>query len=92
MIHQPTVLVLDEPTAGVDVNLRRQLWKYIIKLNKMGTTILLTTHYIEEAEKLCDRISIINKGKLIIAETKVKIMNRFKKTKLEDIFIKLTKT
>ena len=53
---------------------------------------LLTTHYIEEAEKLCDRISIINKGKLIIAETKVKIMNRFKKTKLEDIFIKLTKT
>ena len=92
LIHQPTVLVLDEPTAGVDVNLRRQLWKYIIKLNKMGTTILLTTHYIEEAEKLCDRISIINKGKLIIAETKVKIMNRFKKTKLEDIFIKLTKT
>ena len=92
LIHQPTVLVLDEPTAGVDVNLRRQLWKYIIKLNKMGTTILLTTHYIEEAEKLCDRISIINKGKLIMAETKVKIMNRFKKTKLEDIFIKLTKT
>ena len=91
LIHQPTVLVLDEPTAGVDVNLRRQLWKYIIKLNKLGTTILLTTHYIEEAEKLCDRISIINKGKLIIAETKVKIMNRFKKTKLEDIFIKLTK-
>ena len=92
LIHQPTVLVLDEPTAGVDVNLRRQLWKYIIKLNKMGTTILLTTHYIEEAEKLCDRISIINKGELIMAETKVKIMNRFKKTKLEDIFIKLTKT
>ena len=92
LIHQPTVLVLDEPTAGVDVNLRRQLWKYIIKLNKMGTTILLTTHYIEEAEKLCDRISIINKGELIMAETKVKIMNRFKKKKLEDIFIKLTKT
>ena len=67
LIHQPTVLVLDEPTAGVDVNLRQQLWKYIIKLNKMGTTIILTTHYIEEAEKLCDRISIIDKVKLIIA-------------------------
>ena len=92
LIHQPTVLVLDEPTAGVDVNLRQQLWKYIIKLNKMGTTIILTTHYIEEAEKLCDRISIIDKGKLIIAEKKTKIMNKFKKKKLEDIFLKLTKT
>mgnify|MGYP000058868911 FL=1 len=92
LIHQPTVLVLDEPTAGVDVNLRQQLWKYIIKLNKMGTTIILTTHYIEEAEKLCDRISIIDKGKLIIAEKKTKIMNKFKKKNLEDIFLKLTKT
>ena len=92
LIHQPTVLVLDEPTAGVDVNLRQQLWKYIIKLNKMGTTIILTTHYIEEAEKLCDRISIIDKGELIIAEKKTKIMNKFKKKKLEDIFLKLTKT
>ena len=91
LIHQPTVLVLDEPTAGVDVTLRKQLWKYIIKLNKMGTTILLTTHYIEEAEKLCDIISIIDKGKLIIAEKKNIIMNKFKKKKLEDIFIKLTK-
>ena len=87
-----TILVLDEPTAGVDVNLRQQLWKYIIKLNKMGTTIILTTHYIEEAEKLCDRISIIDKGKLIIAEKKTKIMNKFKKKNLEDIFLKLTKT
>ena len=91
LIHQPTVLVLDEPTAGVDVSLRQQLWKYISKLNKMGTTILLTTHYIEEAEKLCDRISIIDKGNLVIAETKIKIMNKFKKKKLEEIFLKLTK-
>ena len=91
LIHQPSVLVLDEPTAGVDVNLRKQLWHYIIKLNKMGTTILLTTHYIEEAEKLCDRISIIDKGNLIIAERKIKIMKQFKKKKLEDIFVNLTK-
>ena len=91
LIHQPSVLVLDEPTAGVDVNLRKQLWHYIIKLNKMGTTILLTTHYIEEAEKLCDRISIIDKGNLIIAERKIKIMKQFKEKKLEDIFVNLTK-
>jgi len=91
LIHQPNVLVLDEPTAGVDVNLRKQLWNYIIKLNKMGTTILLTTHYIEEAERLCDRISIIDKGNLIIAEKKIKIMKQFKKKKLEDIFVNLTK-
>lgn len=65
MVHSPPILVLDEPTAGVDVELRQQLWDYVRELNKQGVTIVLTTHYLEEAEELCDRIAIINHGKLI---------------------------
>jgi ABC-2 type transport system ATP-binding protein len=65
MVHTPPVLVLDEPTAGVDVELRRQLWELIGELNAAGVTVVLTTHYLEEAEQLCDRIAIINHGKLI---------------------------
>lgn len=65
MVHSPPVIVLDEPTAGVDIELRQQLWEYVGELNKQGTTVVLTTHYLEEAEQLCDRIAIINHGKLI---------------------------
>ncbi len=65
MVHSPPVLVLDEPTAGVDVELRRLLWELVVELNKSGVTVVLTTHYLEEAEQLCDRIAIINHGKLI---------------------------
>ncbi|MGH6786341.1 MAG: ABC transporter ATP-binding protein [Novosphingobium sp.] len=65
MVHSPPVLVLDEPTAGVDVELRRQLWQLVGELNSEGVTVVLTTHYLEEAEQLCDRIAIINHGKLI---------------------------
>jgi len=65
MTHRPPVLVLDEPTAGVDIELRHQLWEYVKRLNKEGTTILLTTHYLEEAQSLCDRIGIINHGKVV---------------------------
>jgi ABC-2 type transport system ATP-binding protein len=65
MVHSPPVLVLDEPTAGVDVELRRQLWELVARLNQEGVTVVLTTHYLEEAEQLCDRIAIINHGKLI---------------------------
>ncbi|WP_295633289.1 ABC transporter ATP-binding protein [Novosphingobium sp.] len=65
MVHSPPVLVLDEPTAGVDVELRRQLWELVSELNHSGVTVVLTTHYLEEAEQLCDRIAIINHGKLI---------------------------
>jgi ABC-2 type transport system ATP-binding protein len=65
MVHSPPVIVLDEPTAGVDIELRQQLWDYVVELNKGGTTVVLTTHYLEEAEELCDRIAIINHGKLI---------------------------
>ena len=65
LVHNPEILVLDEPTAGVDVELRNQLWDYVRKLNKAGTTVLLTTHYLEEAEKLCDEIAVINHGEVI---------------------------
>ncbi|HEX7781456.1 MAG TPA: ABC transporter ATP-binding protein [Sphingobium sp.] len=65
MVHSPPILVLDEPTAGVDIQLRQQLWAYVKHLNNLGVTIVLTTHYLEEAEQLCDRIAIINHGRLI---------------------------
>jgi ABC-2 type transport system ATP-binding protein len=69
MVHSPPILVLDEPTAGVDVELRQQLWAFLRSLHAQGVTIVLTTHYLEEAEKLCDRIAIINHGRLIANET-----------------------
>ncbi|HVQ07166.1 MAG TPA: ABC transporter ATP-binding protein [Allosphingosinicella sp.] len=69
MVHSPPILVLDEPTAGVDVELRQQLWAFVRGLNAQGVTIVLTTHYLEEAEQLCDRIGIINHGRLIANET-----------------------
>jgi ABC-2 type transport system ATP-binding protein len=69
MVHSPPILVLDEPTAGVDIELRQQLWTYVRELNGRGVTIVLTTHYLEEAENLCDRIAIINHGRLIANET-----------------------
>lgn len=65
MVHSPPILVLDEPTAGVDIELRQQLWSYVRSLNERGVTIILTTHYLEEAEELCDRIAIINHGRLV---------------------------
>jgi ABC-2 type transport system ATP-binding protein len=68
MVHSPPVLVLDEPTAGVDIELRQQLWAYVRELNRGGVTVVLTTHYLEEAEELCDRIAIINHGRLIANE------------------------
>jgi ABC-2 type transport system ATP-binding protein len=68
MVHSPPILVLDEPTAGVDIELRQQLWAYVRQLNERGVTIVLTTHYLEEAENLCDRIAIINHGRLIANE------------------------
>ncbi|MDY0881495.1 ABC transporter ATP-binding protein [Dongia soli] len=76
MVHNPPVLVLDEPTAGVDVELRQQLWAYVRELNARGVTVLLTTHYLEEAEELCDRIAIINHGKVIAHETKEALLGR----------------
>ncbi|MBI2146739.1 ABC transporter ATP-binding protein [Candidatus Woesearchaeota archaeon] len=70
LIHEPKILILDEPTAGVDVETRKSLWTYFRRLNQKGTTILLTTHYIEEAEELCQRIAIVHKGNIIALDTK----------------------
>ena len=75
LVHNPDVLILDEPTAGVDVELRKNLWHYIRKLNKDGMTICLTTHYIDEAQELCDYITILNKGKIIKSDTKINLLN-----------------
>ncbi|SDE69254.1 ABC-2 type transport system ATP-binding protein [Rhodospira trueperi] len=76
MVHSPPVLVLDEPTAGVDIELRQQLWSMIKDLNARGTTILLTTHYLEEAETLCDRTAIINKGQVAACDTTRNLLRR----------------
>jgi ABC-2 type transport system ATP-binding protein len=76
MVHNPPVLVLDEPTAGVDVELRQQLWAYVRQLNAAGVTVLLTTHYLEEAEELCDNIAIINHGKVIACEPTSSLVKR----------------
>ena len=75
LVHNPDVLILDEPTAGVDVELRKNLWHYIRKLNKDGMTICLTTHYLEEAQELCDYITILNKGKIVKSDTKINLLN-----------------
>ncbi|MGZ8406406.1 MAG: ABC transporter ATP-binding protein [Caulobacteraceae bacterium] len=76
MVHNPPILILDEPTAGVDVELRRQLWNYVVDLNRLGVTILLTTHYLEEAEELCDTIAIMNRGKVVACEPKPELLRR----------------
>jgi len=91
LVHNPKILILDEPTAGVDVETRQTMWTYLKKLNQDGTTILLTTHYLEEAEKLCDRIAIINKGKIIKVDTKDNLLKEHGNKKLEEIFLQLTK-
>ncbi len=83
LIHNPQILILDEPTAGVDVELRRNLWRALQELNKQGTTILLTTHYIEEAERLARRIGIINHGKMIALDDKDNLIEQLQKTNLD---------
>jgi len=82
MVHQPPILVLDEPTAGVDVELRKNLWENVKELNKIGVTIILTTHYLFEAQEMCDRIAIINKGNLVALDTTKKLLDRIKSKKI----------
>ena len=80
--HEPDILFLDEPTAGVDVTLRRDMWKLIHRLRDKGTTIILTTHYIEEAEEMADRVGVIDKGRLILVERKAELMKRLGKRQM----------
>ncbi len=82
LVHTPPVLVLDEPTAGVDVEFRQTLWAYVRKLNAAGTTIVLTTHYLEEAQALCDRIAIMNRGEVIVNDTTASLLRRLDKKRL----------
>jgi ABC-2 type transport system ATP-binding protein len=81
--HEPEILFLDEPTAGVDVSLRRDMWKMIGKLRERGTTIILTTHYIEEAEEMADRVGVINKGQLLLVEEKAALMKKLGKREMD---------
>ena len=76
MVHQPPIIILDEPTAGVDVDLRKTLWQNLKSLNNQGVTIILTTHYLEEAEKMCDRIGILNHGELVALDTTENLLDR----------------
>jgi len=76
MVHQPPIIILDEPTAGVDVDLRKKLWENVRSLNEKGVTIILTTHYLEEAEKMCDRIGILSNGELVALDTTKNLLNK----------------
>jgi len=82
MVHQPPILVLDEPTAGVDVELRQNLWENVKNLNKQGVTIILTTHYLFEAQEMSDRIAILNKGNLVALDTTKNLLNKIKEKKI----------
>ena len=89
LVHRPPVIVLDEPTAGVDVDLRRSLWEFISKLNRAGHTILLTTHYLEEAETLCSRIAMLNRGRIVALDTTQALLARVGGGSLEDAFVQI---
>lgn len=90
LIHKPQLLILDEPTAGVDVELRRSMWGFLRKMNTEGVTIILTTHYLEEAEQLCRTVAVINKGEILIHEPMKTLLERNGgEEKLEDIYLNL---
>jgi ABC-2 type transport system ATP-binding protein len=89
LMHDPKVLFLDEPTAGVDVELRYKLWEYIRELNRGGLTILLTTHYLEEAEELCEEIALINEGRIVAQDTSVGLKGRFGATNIEEVYMRV---
>ena len=82
LVHQPPIIFLDEPTAGVDVELRQNLWKNVRLLNELGVTIILTTHYLEEAEEMCDRIAILNKGNIVALDSTKNLLNRIQTKKV----------
>src|SRR5207244_617491 len=82
LAHEPQILFLDEPTAGVDVNLRKDMWQIVRELRAAGTTVILTTHYIDEAEEMADRVGVINHGELIVVEEKAALMRKLGKKHL----------
>ncbi|HLL86553.1 MAG TPA: ABC transporter ATP-binding protein [Thermoleophilaceae bacterium] len=88
LMHRPRLVILDEPTAGVDVELRQELWRYIRKLHSEGTTILLTTHYLEEAEELCEEIALIGGGELIARDTAAGLRERYAAASLTEVYMK----
>ena len=88
LVHSPEMLILDEPTAGVDINIRSSVWDYIKKINKNGTTICLTTHYLEEAENLCNHITILNKGYVVKDDSKINLLNVISKKTVKFILEK----
>ena len=88
LVHKPPVIVLDEPTAGVDVELRQGLWQFVRRLNSEGHTIILTTHYLEEAEALCGRIALMKQGKVIALDTTANLMAAYPGGSLEDVFVR----
>jgi len=89
LMHRPRLLILDEPTAGVDIELRLELWQYIEKINREGTTVMLTTHYLEEAERMCDRIAFINHGEIAAHGTIEELSARYGVNTLEDAYLEL---
>ena len=89
LMHRPRLLILDEPTAGVDIELRLELWHYVQRINQEGTTILLTTHYLEEAEQLCGKIAFINDGEIVAQGSSRELANRFGVPNLEDAYLAL---
>jgi ABC-2 type transport system ATP-binding protein len=89
LMHDPRVLFLDEPTAGVDIELRYSLWEYIRELNHAGLTILLTTHYLEEAEELCEEIALINDGRIAAQDTSAGLKARYRAKNVEEVYLKV---
>jgi ABC-2 type transport system ATP-binding protein len=88
LMHRPRLVILDEPTAGVDFELRTELWSYIRKLHQEGTTILLTTHYLEEAEALCEEIALIRGGRLIARDSAAGLLETYAADSLADVYVK----
>src|SRR5262249_48362798 len=88
LLHEPRLVILDEPTAGVDLELRHELWRYIRRLHERGTTILLTTHYLEEAEALCEEIALIGGGRIMARDTSAGLNARFDPATLQDVYLK----
>ena len=92
LLHEPRLVILDEPTAGVDLELRHELWRYIRRLHRQGTTILLTTHYLEEAETLCEEIALISQGRIVARDSADGLKREYGAATLEDVYLKTVAT